>query len=155
MARGKEIDKAAAELVLSMKERNPGLTTEQIGDVMQCDATTAGRIIRCGSWEAYCEWKKEKARKEREKNRKPEVKLVYDGSIIEEYRREQREKAEEQQPEEQVPGQICMELEPEKKELSEQVKMMRFVAGQVDKLYMKLETLNDTLSQILRAVRKE
>lgn len=135
MARGKEIDKAAAELVLSMKERNPGLTTEQIGDVMQCDATTAGRIIRCGSWEAYCEWKKEKARKEREKNRKP---------------------AEEQeQPEEQVPGQICMELEPEKKELSEQVKMMRFVAGQVDKLYMKLETLNDTLSQIMRAVRKE
>ena len=136
MARGKEIDRSAAELVLSMKERNPGLTTEQIGDVMQCDATTAGRIIRCGSWEAYCEWKKEKARKEREKNRRP---------------------AEEQQTEREpeVPGQICMELEQEKKELSEQVKMMRFVAGQVDKLYMKLETLNDTLSQILRAVRKE
>ena len=137
MARGKEIDKAAAELVLSMKERNPGLTTEQIGDVMQCDATTAGRIIRCGSWEAYCEWKKEKARKEREKNRKPA-----------------EEQEQEREPE--VPGQMCMELEEAKpQEMSEQVKMMRFLAGQVDKLYMKLETLNDTLSQILRAVRKE
>ena len=132
MARGKVIDRPTAELVLSMKERNPKLTTEQIGEVLQCDATTAGRIIRCGSWEAFCEWKAEKARKERERNRKPE----------------------EEPAEEQVPGQMCMELEPEKP-MSDQVKMMRFVAGQVDKLYMKLETLNDTLSQILRAVRKE
>jgi hypothetical protein len=69
-----------------------------------------------------------------------------------------RRPAEEQQPEREpeVPGQMCMELEEAKpQEMSDQVKMMRFVAGQVDKLYMKLETLNDTLSQILRAVRKE
>ena len=136
MARGKVIDKAAADLVLQMKERNPKLTTEQIAAVMDFDATTAGRIIRCGSWEAFCEWKAEKAKKERERNRAT---------------------AEEPEAEEQVPGQICMELEPEHDEtLGEmQTKMMRFQAGQIDKLIVKIDKLNDTLSMILRAVRKE
>lgn len=136
MARGKVIDKAAADLVLQMKERNPKLTTEQIAAVMDFDATTAGRIIRCGSWEAFCEWKAEKAKKERERNRAT---------------------AEEPETEEQIPGQICMELEPEHDEtLGEmQTKMMRFQAGQIDKLIVKIDKLNDTLSMILRAVRKE
>lgn len=141
MARGMLVDRAAAELVLQMKERNPKLTTEQIAAVMGFDATTAGRIVRCGSWEAFCEWKTEKARKEREKNR----------------RATEEKPAEEPEREPEIPGQIAMDLEPEKEkpEMSEQVKMMRFIAGQVDKLYMKMETINDTLSQILRAVRKE
>lgn len=138
MARGKVIDKAAADLVLQMKERNPKLTTEQIAAVMDFDATTAGRIIRCGSWEAFCEWKAEKARKEREKNRKAEP---------------AEEKTE---AEEQVPGQIEMELvEAKPQEMTDQVKMMRFQAAQVDKLVLKLDHINDTLSMILRAVRKE
>ena len=71
----------------------------------------------------------------------------------------EKEKAAKEQPaeepaEEQVPGQIEMDLEP-KPEMSETTKMMRFTAAQVDKLYMKLETINDTLNQILRALRKE
>ena len=145
MARGKEVDQAMVDLVLSMKARNEKLTTAQIGAVVQCDATTVGRIIRGGSWEGYCELKAEKARQEREKSKK-------------------QEPAEEQKAEEQVPGQMRMEITPEgiyygkdKDEAgyNDQAKMMRFVAGQVDKLYMKLETINDTLSQILRAVRKE
>ena len=70
MARGREVDRAMVDLVLSMKQRNEKLTTDQIAQVVQCDATTAGRIIRGGSWEGYCELKAEKARKEREKNRK-------------------------------------------------------------------------------------
>ena len=57
--------------------------------------------------------------------------------------------------EEQLPGQIEMDLTTTRAEMSEQVKMMRFIAGQVDKLYMKLDKLNDTMSMILRAVRKE
>ena len=57
--------------------------------------------------------------------------------------------------EEQVAGQIAMDLTPEKPEMSDQTKMMRFQAAQVDKLYMKLEKINDTLCQILRAIRKE
>ena len=135
MARGKVIDKAAADLVLQMKERNPKLTTEQIASVMDFDATTAGRIIRCGSWEAFCEWKAEKAKKERERNRAT---------------------AEEPETEEQIPGQIEMELvEAKPQEMTDQVKMMRFQAAQVDKLVLKLDHINDTLSMILRAVRKE
>lgn len=137
MPKGKEVDRAMCDLVLNMKARNEKLTTAQIGAVLQCDATTAGRIISCGSWEAYCEWKEEKARKEREKNRKAA-----------------EEQAEEPQREPEVPGQICMELEP-KQEMSEQTKLMRFQAAQVDKLIMKLDQLNNTMSMILRAVRKE
>ena len=132
------MDRAMVDLVLSMKQRNEKLTTDQIAQVVQCDATTAGRIIRGGSWEGYCELKAEKARKEREKNRK-----AAEGKPAEEPERE---------PE--VPGQICMELEP-KQEMSEQTKLMRFQAAQVDKLIMKLDRLNDTMSMILRAVRKE
>ena len=141
MARGKQVDRELVELILQMKERNPKLTTEQIGAVTNCDATTAGRIIKCGTWEKYQEFKKEKA----EKGRK----------------REQARKAEPQDAEEQVPGQITMQLDPEeeivdqKPEMSEQVKMMRFQASQVDKLALKLDHINDTLNMLLRAVRKE
>lgn len=60
-------------------------------------------------------------------------------------------------PDAKVPGQIEMDLKTVEKpaDMSEQVKMMRFLAGQMDRLYMKLETLNDTMCQILRAMRKE
>ena len=128
--------------MLQMKARNPQLTTEQIGTATCCDASTAWRIIKGGSWEGYCAIRDEKARKAREKTKKAE-----------------EQKTEPQ--EEQVPGQISMALDPEeeiidkKAEMSDQTKLMRFQAAQVDKLIMKLDRLNDTLSMILRAVRKE
>ena len=67
---------------------------------------------------------------------------------------------------EQVPGQLRMDLTPEKPEMSEQMKMMRFQAHLADRivkageenavmLNTKLDKLNDTLSMILRAIRKE
>ena len=37
----------------------------------------------------------------------------------------------------------------------QQTKMMRFQAAQVDKLIMKLDQLNNTMSMVLRAVRGE
>ena len=78
-------------------------------------------------------------------------------------------KAEEKVAEEQITGQMEMELttaEEPKPEMSEQVKMMRFQAHQADaimkkmdectvQLLTKLDRLNDTMSMILRAVRKE
>ena len=56
--------------------------------------------------------------------------------------------------------------EGQKSEMSDQTKLMRFQAGQVEKmitsleewantLSMKLEKLNDTMSMILRCVRKD
>ena len=142
MARGKNVDRELVALVLQMKARNPQLTTEQIGMATCCDASTAGRIIKGGSWEGYCAIRDEKARKAREKTKKAE---------------EQKTAPQE----EQVPGQISMALDPEeeiidkKAEMSDQTKLMRFQAAQVDKLIMKLDRLNDTMSMILRAVRKE
>ena len=74
-----------------------------------------------------------------------------------ERREKEMKKAEElQAQEEQVPGQIEMELiEKKPQEMTEQVKLMRFQAGQIDKLVLKLDHINDTLNMILRVMRKE
>ena len=47
------------------------------------------------------------------------------------------------------------EITTEKSERSDQVKMMRFVASQVDKVIMKLDQIYNMQSMILRAVRRE
>ena len=56
------------------------------------------------------------------------------------------------QAEEQVPGQMKMELPlPATTDAEDmQTKLMRFQAGQVQKILAKLEKINDNLSQILR-----
>ena len=162
MAKGAIITEKVFASILILHEANPELNNKQISAVFKVDESTVGKMIRCGTWENYEAFKKEKAekQKEREKNRKAEqekVVLVYDPSIAEEYRREQEAK----QAEEQLPGQIEMKLDPEeeiidqKPEMTDQVKMMRFQAAQVDKIIMRLNQLNDTMSMILRAVRKE
>ena len=144
MARGREVDKAAVELVLQLKARNESLTTAQIGTMLGMDATTAGRIISCGSWEQYCEWKKAKAAMQRKKTRDAAVERL--NMALEQER--------EQQAEEQVPGQMRMNLDaPEP--MNEQTKMMRFEAAQVEKILMKLNQLNDTMREIIRCIRKE
>ena len=87
-------------------------------------------------------------------------------------RREKERKKEEAPAEEQVLGQMEMDLKPAEEKKHEetlgdmQTKMMRFQAHQADEimkkmdectvqLLTKLDRLNDTLSMILRAVRKE
>ena len=93
-------------------------------------------------------------------------KLSAVGFDIEKYRNIKREEnkvqaqrkqaAEEPETAEELPGQIEMDLTTvEKPEMSEQTKMMRFQAGQVERLAMKLDKLNDTLCMILRAIRRE
>ena len=74
----------------------------------------------------------------------------------EEKRKQQKAEKPEEEAEEQVPGQMEMELvETKPQEMSDQVKLMRFQAAQVDKLVLKLDHINDTLSMILRMMRKE
>lgn len=143
MARGREIDRASAELVLQMKARNRKLTTEEIAKVMGCDATTVGRILRGGSWEGFCEIKKQKAAKVKErKDGRKQVEIFNNGEKIAE-----------------IEGQIEMDLqtaeEPKEEKYSDTVRLMRFQAAQADKILMKLETINDTLNMLIRAVRKE
>lgn len=97
------------------------------------------------------------------------------GFDAEVYRKQQLKRQEKKKPEvvltinhEELAGQMEMDLQAaeEPKEMSDQTKMMRFQAHQADKiigqmmvnndaLLMKLDRLNDTLCQILRAVRKE
>ena len=125
-------DQVCKQIQLMLKG---GAKQTEVGALLGIHASTVRKIAKAGfSVEQYLENKK--MEREREKQTlKP---------------------AEEQQPaEEQVTGQIEMDLTPGKPEMSDQVKMMRFMAGQVDKLYMKMETINDTLNQILRVMRKE
>ena len=89
------------------------------------------------------------------------------GFDAEVYRKKQAERTEKgkKTAEDQLKGQMQMDLQQEeehKAEMSDQTKLMRFQAGQVDKLIMqmnfirdKLEKLNDTMSMVLRAVRRE
>ena len=98
------------------------------------------------------------------------------GFDAEVYRKQQQKRQAKKKPQvvleinhEELDGQMKMDLqaaEEPKAEMSDQTKMMRFQAGQaekiigqmmvnVDALLMKMDRMNDTLGQILRAVRKE
>ena len=108
-----------------------GADVKEVADLLGIGATTLRRIRRCN-------FSAEEYRKNLEARKEP------------------KEKPEEKQAEEQVPGQISMELpqKEEKPEMSEAVKMMRFQAAQVDKLYMMLNAINDNLCQMLRMMQK-
>ena len=146
MAKGAIITEKVFSSIMILHEANPELNNKQIGAAFKVDESTVGKMIRCGTWEKYGEFKKEKAEKGRQ-------------------RKMARKTKEEKPAEDQLKGQMKMDLkqvEEPKMEMSEQTKMMRFMAGQVDKMIMqmnfiseKLEKLNDTVSMVLRAVRKE
>ena len=125
--------------------RKGGANQTQVAELLGINGSTVSRIEAAGfNLEKYQE--NRRIRKERE-----------------------AKKAEEKVAEEQITGQMEMDLttaEEPKQEMSDQVKMMRFHAHQADaimkkmdectvQLLTKLDRLNDTMSMILRAVRKE
>ena len=140
MPKGSIITEDLFMTVKQLQKIHKGAQAEQIAPLVCREATVIRKIMKCATWEEYCEYKKAKAEKERE--------------------RVEKRKQEPEQPQ-QLPGQIEMKLDPveevidQKTEMSDQVKMMRFQAAQVDKLVLKLDHINDTLSMILRAIRKE
>lgn len=116
--------------------RRGGANQTEVGKLLGINPCTVSRIESAGfSYEQYLE------------NRR----------IAKEKEKKAKEQAEEPQAqEEQVPGQIEMELVAAKpQEMTDQVKLMRFQAGQIDKLVLKLDHINDTLNMILRVMRKE
>ena len=116
--------------------RRGGANQTEIGKLLGINPCTVSRIESAGfSYEQYLE------------NRR----------IAKEKEKKAKEQPQEQEPaEEQVPGQIEMELVAAKpQEMTDQVKLMRFQAGQIDKLVLKLDHINDTLNMILRVMRKE
>ena len=124
--------------------RKAGANQTEIGKLLGVNPCTVSRMEAAGfDLQRYTEMRKERREKERKQAEEPE-----------------------KDAEEQVPGQIRMDLEPEKPEMSDQTKMMRFLAGRfelieksqalgMEMLRMEIDKLNDTLSMILRAVRKE
>ena len=124
-----------------------GAAPKEISEQLNISKTTVSRIKSAGfSAEQY----------EKDKTQR----------VIEEKTKATAEEQPEREPE--VPGQMQMqlpvdymtakmerEITTEKPEMSDQVKMMRFVASQVDKVIMKLDQIYNMQSMILRAVRKE
>jgi len=132
--------------------RKGGANQTEIGKLLGLSAPTISRIETAGfDLNRYLENKR--TAKEKEKQRKQEP---------------------EEEREEEVPGQIRMDLAEAKPEgdwrkdfiQSEQTKMMRFqahmtemIAAKIEKaevqICTKLDMLNDTMSMILRVVRRE
>lgn len=150
MAKGSIITEELFQTVKQLQKIHPDRTPEQLAPMVCREETVIRRIMKCKDWAEYCEFKKAKAEKERV--------------------RAEKRKAGAEEPAEQVEGQMKMDLEPkaeeQKPEAGDQVKMMRFQAHMTEEitkkvdectvqLLTKLDRLNDTLSMILRAVRKE
>ena len=128
--------------------RKAGANQTEIGKLLGLNPCTISRLEAAGfDMGKYAELKKARREKERKQAEEPKA------------------------AEEQVPGQMEMDLTPAEKKEEEaaafdQVKMMRFLAGRfelieksqalgVEMLRREIDKLNDTLSMILRAVRKE
>ena len=140
MPKGTKVTEGLFHTVKQLQEINRDSSAEEIGKMVCKEATVIRQMLKCQDWAEYCERKKAKAAAQKERERV-------------------KKQAEPQKDEEQVPGQIRMDLTPAEEHdetLGEmQVRMMRFQAAQVDKLILKIDKLNDTMSMILRAVRRE
>ena len=129
--------------------RKGGASQSEVAQLLGVNACTISRIEAAGfDLKTYEENRKERRAKENRRAEEPQ----------------------EVTAEEQVPGQIRMVFgkteTPEAPAMSDQTKMMRFLAGRldvieksqavgVDIISMKLDKLNDTMSMVLRAIRKE
>jgi len=132
-----------------------GAKVEEAAQITGTSTGTIGRIKKADyNIDRFNENKKAATKKET-------VELVYDATIAEEYRQEQARKGE-------LPGQMKIELPAEetKSEMSDQTKMMRFQAQKfseldttmqqgLERIAQKLDRINDTISQILRVLRRE
>lgn len=132
-----------------------GAKIEEAAQITGTSTGTIGRIKKADyNIDRFNENKKAATKKET-------VELVYDATIAEEYRQEQARKGE-------LPGQmkIALPAEETKSEMSDQTKMMRFQAQKfneldttmqqgLERIAQKLDRINDTISQILRVLRRE
>ena len=163
MAKGNLVTEAMVIGIFEQIKMSPEITNAELAAMWKRSEDTIRKIRRTGSPEG---WKTEKKRKaELERQRAEE-------------RRMQAEARQAEAAEEQVPGQIRMEFpakvygcapapEPVKNiNIIDQDKMMRFQAGQAERIVKAIEEnavmlntmmdrLNDTMSMVLRAVRRE
>ena len=131
--------------------RKGGANQTEIAKLLGISAPTISRIEKAG-YDVNVYLENKRIAREKEKATK---------------QAEEEAPAEESEETEQVPGQIAMELpQKEPEEPDRIVKLMRFQAHEVDLivkrisecfdlLILKTDKLNDTLSMILRAIRRE
>ena len=136
-----------------------GAQQKEVGERLGISKTTVSRIKAAG-YDAEQYRKNTTERVEKENLAEEQITIpIKPGKVI-----RVDQKADEitvtEMEEEQVPGQICMELQQAEEQKPEQTadhtaedlqtKLMRFQAGQVEKILAKLEKINDNLCQILR-----
>ena len=149
MAKGALITEAMVIGIFEQIKMNEEITNAELARIWMRPEDTIAKLRRTGSLEG---WKAEKKRKAEMERRRAE-----------ERKKRAEEQPTEQKPEPQIEGQIRMDLEPKAEETEPlwetpaelQTKMMRFQAAQMDKLIMKIDKLNDTMSMILRVIRRE
>ena len=152
-----------------------GRTPESVAQTVEISVSTVNRIRAAGySAERYAEMKEERRQEDirkREQAREQNKQTNFQ-KLMDEYAKI-KEEVKEQNGSEQVPGQLMMQLPEEKKKEEHEgcravpykvlesmiydnvTKLIRFQAGEADKIMMKLSQLNDNVCQLLRAVRKE
>ena len=137
--------------------RKGGANQTEVGKLLGLSAPTISRIEKAGfDVNVYLENKRIEREKEKAAKEQPPMAVTISAEDV-------------GQPE-QVPGQIEMELpqkEPEEQQEPDRiVKLIRFQAHEVDKilkamsecfdlLIMNVDKLNNTMSMILRAMRRE
>ena len=155
-----------------------GATTGMAADMLGIGKSTVQKMRQAGFDAGKYQQMKQQ---EKEKAAKATVEMVYDQSIAEQYRKEQAAKAEEQCPgqmmielpppftdkqKKEMFAKYCEGINKAAIEKEEKNEIYRFIAAMVDKLNrgqaevmddlcMKIDKLNDTLSQLVRALRKE
>ena len=140
-----------------------GAKQKEVGERLGISKATVSRIKTAG-YDAEQYRKNTTERVEKENQAEEEEKIRFPLTVEKVEATEDGISVVARQEEEQVPGQICMNLQPaeeQKQEMSDQTKLMRFIAGQVDKrernaqiytgeIITHMAKIEDYLAQILR-----
>ena len=140
-----------------------GAKQKEVGERLGISKATVSRIKTAG-YDAEQYRKNTTERVEKENQAEEEEKIRFPLTVEKVEATEDGISVVARQAEEQVPGQICMNLQPaeeQKQEMSDQTKLMRFIAGQVDKrernaqiytgeIITHMAKIEDYLAQILR-----
>lgn len=133
-----------------------GATGEEAAEIVGVSTGTISRIRKAG-FDMETFRKNTEERKEREKKAAEEPQLRFPMKVEKVEETDAGLKITARQPEE-MPGQIAMDLQPaeEKPGMSDQVKLIRFLAGQTDKICEKITAqamiINETLLRMLETL---
>ena len=156
MAERLVVDQALCNKVWKLTQKK--METKEIVEILGISQSTVSRIQTADYNAEQFKKMTELRRKAQQDKRKAQEQLSKMEKYMEDNSTLQPEPTEEWPAKiQEIEGQMKMDLPDPvtEKPAEEQNKIIRFLAGQFDKTNMKIEMLNDTLSQILRVIRKE